>query len=75
MTEQFKHPIGADIPRDRAKRLLAGRGRFVDDVVVPRTMHIAFVRSPAPHARFSLIDIASAQSMPGVIRVLTAAGS
>ena len=72
MNEQFKYPIGADIPRDRAKRLLAGRGRFVDDIVVARMVHIAFVRSPFPHARFASIDVAAAEQMSGVIRILTA---
>jgi carbon-monoxide dehydrogenase large subunit len=73
VNEQLKYPIGADIPRDRAKRLLAGRGRFVDDIVVARMVHIAFVRSPFPHARFTSIDVAAAEAMPGVIRILTAA--
>jgi len=65
-------PIGASVPRDRAKRLLAGRGRFVDDITVPRMLHLAFVRSPYPHARIGKIDTLAAAAMPGVARVMTA---
>jgi aerobic carbon-monoxide dehydrogenase large subunit len=67
------YPIGAEVPRDRARRLLAGRGRFVDDIVLPRMLHLCFVRSPHPHARIVAIDTNAAAAMPGVARVLTAA--
>lgn len=38
--------IGQPSPRADAARLLQGRGRFVDDVTLPRMVHAAFVRSP-----------------------------
>jgi carbon-monoxide dehydrogenase large subunit len=69
----FQAPIGSSLPRDRAKRLLAGRGRYIDDIALPRMLHLAFVRSPYPHARIVAIDIAQAAAMPGVIHVVTAA--
>lgn len=72
MSEAFRSPIGAEVPRDRAKRLLSGRGRFVDDIAVPRMLHMAFVRSPYAHARIGDIDSETARRMPGVVRVLTA---
>lgn len=72
MSPPFGHPIGAEVARDRARRLLAGRGRFVDDLAPPRMVHIAFVRSPFAHARFSSIDTADAKEMPGVVGVFTA---
>jgi carbon-monoxide dehydrogenase large subunit len=65
-------PIGQPLARDRARRLLAGRGCYVDDVVLPRTVHVAFVRSPYPHARIGGIDTTTAREMPGVVRVITA---
>lgn len=73
MSEALKSPIGAEVPRDRARRLLTGRGRFVDDIALPRMLHMAFVRSPFAHARICSIDTAAARGMPGVVRVLTAA--
>jgi carbon-monoxide dehydrogenase large subunit len=41
--------IGKSSPRADAARLLQGRGKFVDDVTLPRMVHAAFVRSPKPH--------------------------
>ncbi|MFP6696635.1 MAG: xanthine dehydrogenase family protein molybdopterin-binding subunit [Alphaproteobacteria bacterium] len=65
--------IGAEVPRDRAKRLLGGRGRFVDDISMPRLLHLAFVRSPYAHARIEAIDCLAARALKGVVAVLTAA--
>ena len=67
----FRAPIGSSLPRDRAKRLLAGRGRYIDDIVLPRMLHLAFVRSPFPRARIDAIDTVEAAQMPGVVRVVT----
>jgi len=66
----FQAPIGLPLPRDRAKRLLAGRGQYVDDIQLPRMLHLAFVRSPYPHARIQSIDVTEAAAMPGVVRVV-----
>ena len=65
--------IGASLPRSNAKRLLAGRGQYVDDVRLPRMLHAAFLRSPYAHARIARIDIAAAAAAPGVARVMTGA--
>ncbi len=65
--------IGREVPRERAKRLLLGRGRFVDDIQLPRMLHLAFVRSPYAHARIGAIDTSAALAMPGVVAVFTAA--
>jgi len=70
---KFQAPIGLSLPRDRAKRLLAGRGQFVDDIQLPRMLHLAFVRSPYPHARIAVIDAVEAAAMPGVVRIMTGA--
>jgi carbon-monoxide dehydrogenase large subunit len=64
-------PIGVPLPRPDAKRHVAGRGRFVDDIRLARTAHIAFLRSPHAHARIVSVDAGVAASMPGVLRVLT----
>lgn len=65
--------IGKGLPRPGAKRLLAGRGRYTDDVVLPRMLHAAFLRSPYAHARLGSIETADAAAMPGVHAVLTGA--
>ncbi|HKR20896.1 MAG TPA: xanthine dehydrogenase family protein molybdopterin-binding subunit [Stellaceae bacterium] len=64
--------IGKSVPRPNAKRLLAGRGRYVDDVRLPRLVHAAFLRCPHAHARLASLDVGAAARAPGVIRVVTA---
>jgi carbon-monoxide dehydrogenase large subunit len=65
--------IGRSVPRPNARRLLHGRGQFVDDIVLPRMAHVAFLRSPFAHARIKRIDSEAAARSPGVIRVVTGA--
>src|SRR4030081_1500468 len=62
--------IGQSTPRANAKRLLQGRGVFVDDLRLPRLAHVVFFRSPHAHARVKKLDFARARSMPGVIAVV-----
>jgi carbon-monoxide dehydrogenase large subunit len=59
--------IGQPLPRPNARRLLAGKGRFVDDKVLPRMLHAAFLRSPHAHARILSVDLAAARAAPGVV--------
>ncbi len=65
--------IGRSVPRPNAKRLVAGRGQYVDDLRLPRMVHVAFLRSPHAHARILSIDSAAAKAAPGVVRVVTGA--
>src|SRR5262245_29818414 len=63
--------IGKSVPRPNVRKLVEGRGQFVDDIVLPRMVHVAFVRSPHAHARIAAIDSAGALQLPGVLRVFT----
>jgi len=63
--------IGRTVPRPNAKKLLQGRGTYVDDITLPRMLHVVFVRSPHAHAKIVGIDRAAAQEMPGVVAVVT----
>ncbi|TDR85371.1 xanthine dehydrogenase family protein molybdopterin-binding subunit [Enterovirga rhinocerotis] len=65
--------IGRSVSRPNAKRLLAGRGRYVTDLALPRMLHAAFLRSPYVHARIVSIDTEAARAMPGVRLVATGA--
>ncbi len=58
--------IGQDVPRPNAKRLLAGRGQYVDDVRLPRELHAAFVRSPHAHAKIVHLNLDAARKAKGV---------
>ena len=62
--------IGQSVPRPNAKRLLQGRGAYVDDLRLPRLAHVVFFRSPHAHARIKRLDFAIARGMPGVIAVV-----
>jgi CO/xanthine dehydrogenase Mo-binding subunit len=43
--------VGASLLRREDERHLHGRGEFVSDIKLPRTMEVAFVRSSHAHAR------------------------
>jgi CO/xanthine dehydrogenase Mo-binding subunit len=51
---------------------VTGRTRYVEDLPVPGLLHGFVLRSPHHHARLLSLDLAGAQAMPGVIRVITA---
>ena len=63
--------IGQSVPRPNLERLLQGRGQYVTDLVLPRMLDVAFVRSPHAHAKITSIDVAAARTMPGVVAVVT----
>ncbi len=63
--------IGRPVVRPQTARLVAGRGLYTDDLVLPHLAHVAFVRSPHAHARIVAIDTTEAASLPGVIAVAT----
>ncbi len=65
--------IGARVQRLEDPRLLAGAGRYVDDIALAGMLHVAFVRSDQAHARSRDVDAAAAADIPGVVGVYTAA--
>ena len=65
--------VGQRIKRTEDPRLLAGAGRYVDDINPPGTLHVAIRRSDQPHARIRSIDIGEAVSVPGIVGIFDAA--
>ena len=63
--------IGKSIKRVEDPRLLRGKGRYIDDIKLPKMAHAAILRSPHAHAQIVSIDTSEAESLPGVIRVVT----
>ena len=63
-TQVDKGYIGQSVPRPNAKRLLQGRGTFVDDLRFPRLAHVVFFRSPYAHAKLKRLDLAPAARHP-----------
>src|SRR5688500_2191800 len=65
--------VGRPVPVKEDARLVAGRGRFLDDVAPARGLHVAMLRSPHAHARIVSIDASAALALPGVAAVVTGA--
>lgn len=63
--------IGQSVKRAEDPRLLTGRGRYIDDVVLPGLLHAAFVRSPIAHGRITRLSVDAARQVPGVVAVFT----
>jgi 2-furoyl-CoA dehydrogenase large subunit len=66
--------IGQSVERIEDLTLLAGRGRFIDDIgVPPGTLHAAILRSPHAHAEIRAINTEAARRAHGIAAVITAA--
>ena len=65
--------VGRNLSRAGAKRAVAGKGRYTDDMTLPHMLHAAFVRSPWGHARILEIDTSAAKKAAGVHLVMTGA--
>jgi aerobic carbon-monoxide dehydrogenase large subunit len=65
--------IGVRRPPVEDPRLVAGRGRFAADDHPEGPCHLAYLRSPYPHARIARLDVRAAAAAPGVVAVWTAA--
>ena len=63
--------VGTSVRSKEAPRHVTGRGRFVDDLVLPRMLHAFVLRSPYAHARIVSVDAIRALKAPGVLGVMT----
>src|ERR1700722_10675609 len=70
--EKGANGVGASPSRYKGIDQALGERPFVDDMFVPGMLHAAPALSAHPRAKILAIDTAAAQSMPGVVRVLTA---
>jgi carbon-monoxide dehydrogenase large subunit len=65
--------MGQPVRRSEDQRFITGRGRYTDDIVLPRQTYGYILRSPHAHARIRKIDTAAAAKAPGVVGVITGA--
>jgi 2-furoyl-CoA dehydrogenase large subunit len=64
--------VGQSVERVEDAALLAGRGRYIDDLGArPGTLHAAILRSSHAHAAIASIETAAARALPGVASVIT----
>jgi len=68
MAEKY---VGKRVKRTEDPRLIKGLAHYVDDIRLPDTLHVAFVRSMYAHARINGIDTTAAANSPGVVAVYT----
>jgi carbon-monoxide dehydrogenase large subunit len=61
--------IGSSVIRPDAQRFVAGKGRYLDDIVLAGMQHVVFYRSPFARARFHSVNLDAARKMPGVCAV------
>src|ERR671932_2962679 len=59
--------VGAHRRRVEDPRLVRGQGCYVDDVRLPGTLAVAFVRSAYAHAQLKGVDVEPARKAPGVV--------
>ena len=67
--------IGKSMKRVEDPRILAGKGVYIDDVMLPNMAHAAILRSPHAHATIKSIDKSRAEALPGVLAVMTGTDS
>ncbi|TPG13312.1 xanthine dehydrogenase family protein molybdopterin-binding subunit [Pedococcus bigeumensis] len=65
--------IGNRRLRKEDQRLITGRTRWTDNIILPGMLHAAMVRSPHAHAMVTGIDTEAARKAPGVVAVVTGA--
>ncbi|MPZ80162.1 MAG: molybdopterin-dependent oxidoreductase [Actinophytocola sp.] len=73
MTATIEPEVGKSRKRKEDARLLTGRTRWTDNLVLPGLLHMAILRSPMAHARITKVDASAAKDMPGVVAVMTGA--
>ncbi len=71
-TTEAAGEIGRARRRKEDQRLITGRTRWTDNIVLPGMLHLAMVRSPYAHARVTSIDTTAAKAAPNVIDVIVA---
>ena len=65
--------IGQSIPRQDGFEKVTGRAKYTADLSIDNVCHTKILRSPLPHARLRAVSTSRAETLPGVIAVLTGA--
>ncbi len=68
-----KFGVGQPVARSEDPRLLTGRGRFVDDLELPRQAAAHVLRSGHGHGLIRRLEVDAARAHPGVLAVYTGA--
>jgi carbon-monoxide dehydrogenase large subunit len=71
ITEPHTSYVGSSERKHNGDRFLTGRVEYINDVVLPGTVHMAVLRSPHAHARIVRVDTTKAKNAPGVVAALS----
>ncbi|MGW4484188.1 xanthine dehydrogenase family protein molybdopterin-binding subunit [Amycolatopsis sp. NPDC004368] len=71
MTATIEPEVGKARRRKEDERLITGRTRWTDNIVLPGMLHLAVLRSPMAHAKIVSLDTSAAKDSPGVVAVYT----
>jgi carbon-monoxide dehydrogenase large subunit len=74
MTGTVTEPeVGRARLRKEDARLLTGRTRWTENIIVPGMLHLAILRSPHAHARITRVDVSGALRLPNVVAAFSGA--
>jgi CO/xanthine dehydrogenase Mo-binding subunit len=65
--------VGHSVARVDGVEKVTGKAKFVGDLIISGMLHGKILRSSYPHARIRSIDASRAETLPGVVAVLSAA--
>jgi CO/xanthine dehydrogenase Mo-binding subunit len=63
--------VGTSVRRVDGADKVTGKAKYAGDLIIPGMIEGKFLRSPYAHARIRAIDTREAESLPGVVAVLT----
>jgi aerobic carbon-monoxide dehydrogenase large subunit len=69
-TEEIRG-LGHSVKRKEDARFIRGMGNYVEDITLPRMLHLELLRSPYAHSVINSIDTSRAEALPGVVAVIT----
>jgi aerobic carbon-monoxide dehydrogenase large subunit len=68
---------GPEVGRARLRkedaRLVTGRTRWTENIILPGMLHLAILRSPYAHARVTRVDVSGAREQAGVLHAFSGA--
>jgi len=62
--------LGQRIPRIQGLGVVTDLGNYVQNMTLPRMLHLRTLRSPHPHAKVLSIDDSKARAFPGVVDII-----
>ena len=65
--------IGQPMPVFEDRRFVRGKGHYINDLELPRMLHVGLATSPVAHANLVSVNVSAALAVPGVVAVITGA--